>query len=277
MGKRFVMLKIGNTLILSVFAITMLFPLLWMISASLKYEVDVFNYPIQWIPERWNAVNNYGKVWSSAYNFPLYYWNTAKVAIIVTIAQLVVASMGAFAFAKLNFKFKNGLFLLFLGTMMIPDQVTIVPKFMLMTWLNLIDSYEGLILLLVFSVYGVFLLRQFMLSIPDSLIEAAKIDGAGYARIFSTIVVPISQPVLVTLAILRFIWTWDDYQNPLIFLRSKELFTIQLGMSQFASESGTFYSLLMAAAVCAMLPLFVIFVAGQRFIIDGITSGAVKG
>lgn len=269
--------KLLSTLLMALITFTMLFPLLWMVSASFKYEVDVFNYPLQWIPPKWNAISNYSKVWSSQYSFPLYYWNTIKVSITVTVIQLLIASMGAFAFAKLRFKFKDSLFALFIATMMIPDQVTIVPKFMLLTWMNLIDSHAGLVLIVVFSVYGIFLLRQYMMSLPDSLVEAAKIDGAGYFRIYWQIVLPISQPVLATLAILRFIWTWDDYQNPLIFLRSKELFTIQLGMSQFASQSGTFYSLLMAAAVCAILPLLIIFIIGQRFIIDGMTSGAVKG
>ncbi|MDF2924831.1 MAG: binding-protein-dependent transport system inner rane component [Paenibacillaceae bacterium] len=269
--------KLIFTFIMALLTASMLFPLLWMVSASFKYEVDVFNYPLQWIPPKWNAIANYSKVWSSQYSFPLYYWNTLKVSVTVTVLQLLIASMGAFAFAKLRFKFKDGLFALFIATMMIPDQVTIVPKFMLLTWLNLIDSHAGLVLIVVFSVYGIFLLRQYMMSLPDSLVEAAKIDGAGYSRIYLQIVLPISQPVLATLAILRFIWTWDDYQNPLIFLRSKELFTIQLGMSQFASQSGTFYSLLMAAAVCAIVPLLLLFIVGQRFIIDGMTSGAVKG
>jgi len=277
MSVRIKMSKLLNTVVLGLFTVSMLFPLLWMLSASFKLELDVFNYPIQWIPPRWNAVNNYMQIWSSRYSFPLFYWNTFKIAGSVTVIQLLIASMGAFAFAKLNFKFKNALFALFIATMMIPDQVTIVPRFMLLTWLHLIDTHSGLVLLLAFSVYGIFLLRQYMMSIPDSLIEAAKIDGAGYTRIFLRIILPLSKPVLATLAILRFIWTWDDYMNPLIFLNSKELFTIQLGMAQFASQTGTYYSLLMAAAVCAMLPLLVIFVFGQRFIIDGIATGAVKG
>lgn len=148
---------------------------------------------------------------------------------------------------------------------------------MLMSWTGLLNSHTGLVLLLAFSVYGVFLLRQNMIAIPDALIEAAKIDGAGYARIFWQIVLPMSKPALATLAILRFIWTWNDFQNPLIFLQSKSLFTLQLGMSQFASQSGTFYSLLMAASVCAIVPLLLVFIAGQRFIVEGIAAGAVKG
>lgn len=264
------------TLFLGVFTATMLFPLLWMISASFKFEMDVFAFPIQWIPPRWNF-NNYVEVWGGNYNFPLYYLNTIKLSVCVTALQLVIASMGAFAFAKINFKGRNVIFALFLATMMIPDQVTIVPKFMLMKELSLLNTHLGLILMMSFSVYGLFLLRQHMISIPDALFEAAKIDGAGYLRIYLQIIIPMSKPALVTLAILRFIWTWNDYQNPLIFLSSKKLYTLQQGMSQFASESGTYYALLMAAAVCAILPLFIVFVIGQKNIIEGIASGAVKG
>lgn len=277
MKRKTVSKKVIMTVILVIFTFTMLFPLLWMISSSLKPEVDVFNFPIEWIPRRWSAIENYGEIWKGNYNFPLYYWNTFKISAIVTISQLLIASMGAFAFAKLNFPMKNFWFTLFLGTMMIPDQVTIIPKFILMRELHLIDTHLGLILLQVFSVYGVFLLKQNMMSIPDVIIEAAKIDGASTFRIFWQIAVPMSQPALVTLGILRFIWTWNDYQNALIFLNSRDLYTIQLGMSQFASQSGTFYSLLMAASVCAILPLLILFIIGQNTIIEGIASGSVKG
>ena len=215
LSNRFSLSKVLWTFVLLLFTFTMLFPLLWMLSSSLKYEVDVFTFPIQWIPERWNAIANYQAVWADNTDFALFYLNTLKISLSVTVLQLLIASMGAFALAKLRFRFKTPLFVIFLSTMMIPDQVTIVPRFMLMNWLGLLNSHAGLVLLLAFSVYGLFLLRQNMLAIPDALIEAAKIDGAGYGRIFFQIVLPMSVPALATLAILRFIWTWNDYQNPL--------------------------------------------------------------
>lgn len=268
--------RIVLTVVLGLFTITMLFPLLWMLSASFKFETDVFTFPIQWIPSNPNF-NNYKEVWAGKYNFPLYYWNTIKISVIVTVGQLIISAMGAFAFAKIKFKGSGVLFALFLATMMIPDQVTIVPKFMLMKELHLLDTHTGLVLTMIFSVYGVFLLRQHMISVPNALMEAAKIDGAGYWRIFWSIMMPLSVPALVTLGILRFIWTWNDYQSALIFLSDQKLYTLQLGMSQFASESGTFYAQLMAAAVCAIVPLLIVFVIGQKNIMEGIASGAVKG
>ena len=274
--KKFSPGRLAVTLVVGVFCITMLAPLLWMLSTSFKQEVDVFKFPIEWIPRTWNF-ENYVNVWTGKYNFPLYYFNTIKITVAVTVIQLLISAMGAYAFAKLKFKWNNALFTLFLATMMIPDQVTIVPKFMMMKWLGLMDTHTGLILILAFSVYGVFLLRQSMMSIPDSILEAAKIDGAGHPRIFAQIVLPMSVPALATLGILRFVWTWNDYQNPLIFLNTKSLYTLQQGMSQFATETGTMYALLMAASVCAIVPLFIVFLIGQEYIIGGVVSGAVKG
>ena len=268
--------KLVMTLVLGAFVLTMLFPLLWMISTSFKLEVDVFKFPIQWIPPTWNF-ENYKDVWFGGYHFPLYYLNTIKVTLLVVVIQMVICSMGAYAFAKLNFTGKNILFAAFLATMMIPDQVTIVPKFMMLKWLKLLDTHIGLVAILSFSVYGVFLLRQYMVSVPDSLVEAAKIDGAAHFTIFSRIMIPMCKPVLSTLLILRFVWTWNDYQNPLIFLNDKTLYTLQQGMSQFASESGTYYALMMAASVCAIMPLLIVFIIGQKSIIEGMTAGAVKG
>lgn len=274
---RRILLRLIVTAILLALAISMLLPLIWMISASLKFESDVFNFPIDWIPKRFNAINNYKEVLSSKYNFVLYYWNSIKVAVFATFLQVTFSAMGAYAFTKINFPFKNGLFMLYLITLMIPEQVTIVPRFMVFKYLNLYNTHLGLIVMLSFSVYGVFLLRQFMVTIPLSLSEAAKIDGAGHFTIFMRIILPMTKPAIATLGILKFVWTWNDYQNPLVFLYSEELYTLQLGMRQFATESGVFYSLVMTSAVLAIAPLFIMFIIGQKYVIEGISMGAVKG
>lgn len=269
--------KIILTLIIWGIGITMLLPLLWMISASLKFESDVFSFPIQWIPLRWNAVENYKEVWTGNYNFPLYYWNSIKVTILATVSQVLVSSLGAYGFSKVRWKSREKVFLIYLATMMIPQQITVISQFMILKTIKLYNTHLGLVLLWTFSVYGVFLLRQAMIAIPDSLSESAKIDGAGHWTIYSRIILPLITPSVATLAILKFVWTWNDYQMPLIFLNNPKLFTLQLGMKQFATEAGTYYSLTMAAAVSAILPLVIIFFIGQRYVIDGIASGAVKG
>jgi len=270
-------LKILATIGLSLIALTMTLPFLWMLSASFKFEVDVFKFPVEWIPRKWNAISNYAEVWSGRYSFPLFYFNSIKVTVLTTIAQVTVSAMGAYAFSKIRFKFRDALFLIYLSMMMIPDQVTIVPKFMVFRWLKLFDTHLGLILLGSFSIYGMFLLKQYMMTIPDSLSESARIDGAGHARIFLKIMLPMTKPALVTLMMLKFVWTWNDFQNPLVFLQSEKLYTIQLGMTKFMTEYNSFYSLIMVAAVCSIIPLLIVFLIGQRYILEGMAMGAVKG
>lgn len=265
------------TFILVMVAVTTILPFLWMISASLKFETDVFTYPVQWIPKKFNAVANYKEIWAGNYNFALFYWNTIKITVIATVLQVTFSAMAGYAFAKVEFRFKNVIFMCLIGALMIPDQVILVPRFLLSRWFGLYDTHAIIIILLSFSVYGMFLMRQYMVTIPDALSESAKIDGATHLNIFLNIVLPMSKPIVATLAILKFVWTWNDYQTPLIFLKSRSLYTIQLGIRQFASESGTFYSLQMAAAVCTIIPLLIVFLSGQKYIIEGMAAGAVKG
>lgn len=268
--------RLACTILLGLLVFTMIFPLLWMLSTSFKLEVEVFTYPIQWITENF-SFNNYKAVLSEQYNFLLYYKNSIIITLSVVVLQLVITSLGAYAFAKMDFPGKNWLFALFLATMMIPDQVTLVPRFLLLTKLNLYDTHISIILMLAFSVYGVFMMKQAMMSIPDSIIEASRIDGAGHFRTFTQVAMPMCRPHIATLAIMRFVWTWNDYQTPFVFLRSRDLFTLQLGMKQFSDLYGTKYALLMAASVLAILPLFIAFAIGQKNVVEGIASGAVKG
>lgn len=269
--------KLILTVIFWLIGFSMLLPLIWMISASFKMEADVFNFPIQWIPPRFNGIENYKAVWGKQYNFGLYYWNSISLTVAATALQMFVSSLGAYGFSKVHWKGRDQVFVLYLATMMIPPQVTIVSQFLIAKQIRLYNTHLGLILLYMFSVYGVFLLRQSMLGIPESLSESAKIDGASHFRVFLQIIFPLTKPALATLGILKFVWTWNDYQAPLVFLSSRKLYTIQLGMKQFASEAGNYYSLIMAAAVSSIIPLVIAFLFGQRFVIDGIASGAVKG
>lgn len=268
--------KIIFSIIVWAVGLTMMAPLVWMISTSLKTEAEVFNFPIQWIPKNPNF-NNYKEVWGGDYNFGRYYWNSIIVTIAATAAQVFVSSLGAYAFSKIEWKGRDKVFLVYLATMMIPSQVTIISQFLITREIGLYNSHIGLVLMWAFSVYGVFLLRQAMMSIPISLSESAKIDGAGHWRIYWRIMVPLIKPSMATLAILKFVWTWNDYQMPLVFLSDPNKYTLQLGMSQFATEAGTYYALTMAAAVSAILPLVIVYFFGQRYVIDGIASGAVKG
>lgn len=265
------------TLVLVLFGIVFLLPFLWMLSASLKPEVDVFNYPVEWIPKHWQAVENYKKVWNGKANFPLYYWNSIQVSVLTTLLSVVVSAMAAYGFTKVRFPGRNALFLVVLATYMIPAEATLVPLFVIYRSIGLYDTHAGLVLLGGFSVLGTFLLRQFFAGISDEYIESAQIDGAGHFAIFGRILLPLVKPAIATYAILRFIWTWNDYQTPFIFLSDKALYTIQLGMNAFADRNGQFYSLVMAASVSAIVPLLVVFIVGQKQVIEGISLGGVKG
>ncbi|MDR6553476.1 carbohydrate ABC transporter permease [Paenibacillus qinlingensis] len=267
--------KIIITIVMALFGIVFMMPFLWMISASMKPEADVFIFPIQWIPKHFNMIENYKTVWTT--KFPLYYWNSIKVTVITTALSVLFSSMAAYAFSKIKFRGSNIIFVLVLAIYMVPSQAILVPQFLLLRSMHLYDTHIGLILLGSFSVLGTFMLRQFYLGIHDEYMESARIDGAGHARIFWTICTPLVRPAIATYAILRFIWTWNDYQNPLIFLRDKSLFTLPLGIRSFADLNGEFYSLIMAASVSAILPLLIIFIIGQKQVIEGISMGGVKG
>ncbi len=191
-----------------------------MLSTSFKMEADVFKFPIEWIPSRWNGIENYKEVWLGQYPFALYYWNSIKITVITTIISVMVSAMAAYGFSKVNFPAGKFLFIIILATYMVPQQSILVPQFILYRYLGLFDSHFGLILLGSFSVLGTFMLRQFFMSIHSDYIDAAKIDGAGHFRIFWSIAMPIVRPAIATYGIFRFIWTWNDYQNPLIFLRT---------------------------------------------------------
>ncbi|MDR4888375.1 carbohydrate ABC transporter permease [Fredinandcohnia sp. QZ13] len=265
------------TIIMLACSILFLLPFAWMLSTSFKIEADVFKFPIQWIPERWNGVSNYKEVWFGKHPFYIYYLNTIKVTVLTTLISVTVSSLAAYGFSKVKFPLGKVLFIFVLATYMVPQQAILVPQFIIYKNIGLFDSHLGLVLLGSFSVLGTFMLRQFFMSIPNDLIEAAKIDGAGHWKIFWSIAMPIVRPAIATYGILRFIWTWNDYQNPLIFLRTDSLLTIPVAMQKFSTINGEFYSLIMAAAVSAILPLVIVFIIGQKQVIEGIALGGVKG
>ncbi|MCI3927063.1 carbohydrate ABC transporter permease [Paenibacillus sp. TRM 82003] len=269
--------KLLATVILLFVGIIFVLPFAWMLSASFKLEGEVFSYPIRWIPETWIGFSNYEKVWFGDHPFWKYYANTIFVTVVTTVISCTVSAMAAYGFSKIQFKAGKWLFFIVLATFMVPQEGILVPQFVLFRMIGLFDNHWGLILLNSFSVLGTFMLRQFFMGVHNEFIESAKIDGAGHGRIFAQIAFPLVKPAIATYAILRFIWTWNDYKNPLIFLRTDDLFTIQLAMDKFTSINGEFYSLIMAGAVSAIFPLLIMFVIGQKRVIEGIALGGVKG
>ena len=261
--------------VLIVFAFLMLVPFAWMVSASLKLDKDVFIFPIQWIPEnpRWK---NYIDIWTK---IPLmkFVVNTVKITLIVTCLQLLTSSFAAYAFAKLNFKHKNGLFLAYIATIDVPWQVYMVPLFMMMRSFGLNDTHLAIICLQAFSAFGVFMMRQFYQGIPDELCEAARIDGMNEYQIWAKIMLPLSKPALSTLTIFTFVNTWNDFLGPLIYLKTEAKKTLQLGLKMFLSQYSSEYGLIMAASVLSLIPVLIVFLTLQQYFVEGIAATGVKG
>jgi multiple sugar transport system permease protein len=274
-GHRVAASVILTYLIIAVVTLVMLLPFAWMLSASLKLSRDVFIFPIQWIPSepRWQ---NYVDIWTKV---PLaqFIYNTSKLTIIVTGLQLLTSSFAAYAFAKLHFPYKNTLFLGYLATIAMPWQVYMVPQFLLMREFGLNNTHLALICLQAFTAFGVFLMRQFYMSIPTELCEAARIDGMNEYQIWARIMLPLSKPALSTLVIFTFVTTWNDFLGPMIYLTRTELKTIQIGLRMFISQYSAEYGLIMAASVVALIPVLIVFLSLQRFFVEGVASSGLKG
>ncbi|UCH34570.1 MAG: carbohydrate ABC transporter permease [Armatimonadota bacterium] len=259
--------------VLGIMAVTMLVPFMWMVLASFKplVEVEQLNpLPTVWRPE------NYLKVFEQI-PFARYYFNSLFIAAWVTFLQCLTSAMAAYAFARLRWRWRDGVFRLYLATLMIPGVVVMIPNYALMVKLHLLDSYLGLIVPASFSAFGTFLLRQFMLTIPPSLDEAAAMDGAGPWSIFWNVIMPLSRAGLVTLAIFTFLGNYGSFFWPLILIKSEHLRTLPIGMLYFDTIYGRQTNLIMAASVMNIIPLVILFVVAQRFIVRGIQLGAVKG
>ena len=261
--------------LLIVVAALMLVPFLWMLSASFKLNKDVFTFPIEWIPSN-PRPQNYVDIWTK---IPLltFVKNTAFLTIIVTILQVLTSSFAAYAFAKLNFKGKNVLFLGYIATIAVPWQAYMVPQFMMMRSWHLNNTHLAIIFLQAFSAFGVFMMKQFYEGIPDDLCEAARIDGMSEYRIYASIMLPLSKPALSTLTIFTFVATWNDYLGPLIYLKSQEKKTIQLGLKMFISQYSSDYGLIMAGSVLSLIPVLIVFLVLQKYFVEGVASTGLKG
>ena len=265
-----------NTIAMWIVGLAMAFPLLWMVSSSFKVEAEIFKFPIEWIPSA-PTMQNYAQVWTGKYDFFNYYWNSIYVTGATVILATIINTTAGYAFGRINFKGRDGIFLVYLCAMMIPQQVTLIPRYMIFNTLGMLDTHLALILPGMFRVLCVFLMRQFFMQIPYDYTEAARIDGANEFTIFSRVILPMAKPALMTTIILVFTWSWNDYEDPLIFLISEKLFTLPLGLNHFKDELGTQYGPLMAASFSSMLLLVVVFLCGQKTFIEGLTSGGVKG
>jgi len=257
------------------FAALLMVPFFWMLSSSLKLDRDVFTIPIQWWPR--NPVwENYVNIWTRI-PLSLFLRNTAFLTVVVTALQLLSSSFAAYAFSKLRFRGRNILFLAYVGTIAIPWQAYMVPQFIMFRTMGLVDTHMSIIILQAFTAFGVFLLKQFYDTVPNELLEAARIDGMGEYTIWMRIMLPLSKPALATLTIFTFVATWNDFLGPRLYLTSQSLWTIQIGMRMFIGQHATEFGLIMAIATVSIIPILAVFLALQRFFVQGIATVGLKG
>lgn len=276
---RIILTHIFGYIVLLIVAGMMIVPFMWMVTTSLKAPGTEFGYPPQILPTQFNF-DNYNTLFT---NLPFfrYFVNTVIVTFFTVVGQLIICSLAAYGFARLNFMGRDTIFVLYLTTMMIPFQITLIPLYLIITQLGWVNTYQGLIVPGISSAFGIFLLRQSFLNIPRDYQDAARIDGANEFTIFVRIFLPLNGPTLATLGVFAFMGTWTDLLWPLLIARSPEMRTLELGLAYFNARPNAFlqpnWPLLMAGSVVVMLPVLIVYIVAQRYFIRGIALSGVKG
>ena len=267
--------KLICTIIVGLLAVMFALPLVWMTLASFKKVSEVFSE--NWLPTVWQW-KNYVTVWTDEQVYlPRVFFNTLFIVVLGTGGQLIVSSLAAYGFAKIDFKGRAAIFTLFLAAMMIPSQATIIPRYMLFYKIGLYNSLWALILPSWFSVTSIFLLRQFYMGLPNDLMDAAKVDGAGHLRIFAQILMPLTKPAMISTLILSFITLWNDYLSALVFLSNKKLYTVSQAVRYWLFDNNNQnYNLTMTTATIFIIPVIILFVFCQKYFVEGLTVGGVK-
>jgi multiple sugar transport system permease protein len=260
---------------LSLMAVLAMIPFLWTLSTSLKNIDEVFTFPPQWFPDKlqWS---NYSTLWRE---LPLGRWifNSAAVVVLAVLGKLILASTAAYAFARLRFPGRDWIFYILLTALMIPWEVTLIPGFVLMRQFGWIDTPAALIVPSIGDVFGIFLLRQYFMAIPKELDDSARVDGAGYFRIFWSIVLPLSRAPLAVVSALGFMGVWNAFLWPLVMINTPERFTLPVGLQLLNSQHSTDWTTLMAGDVISLIPVIVVYLAAQRYFVEGITVTGLKG
>ena len=282
------LIAIYGALILVAIATTM--PFLWMVATSVKYDPDIFSYPPRWLPTQGFDFGNYVDAYR-AIDMGRLFRNTAIVTVADVLAQILLGAMAGYVFARLNFPGKKVIFFTLLATMMVPFEVLVLPIFLLVRAFplaggndllgqggtGLLNTYSGVIFPNLVSVFGIFLFRQFFVAFPREVEEAAIIDGCSLSRVFWTILLPNAKPVMGTMALFAFLWTWNDFLWPLLVIKVDSLNTLQLGLSSFNQETGTRWAELMAGSVMVTIPVILLYLFLQRFLNQGIATTGLKG
>lgn len=262
-------------IVLILIAVIMVVPFLWMLSTSLKTQYDAVKIPPVWIPDppQWE---NYVKLFTEQPMFQ-FMLNTIKIVFFVVLRQLFFSSLAAYSFARISFKGRNVVFFFYIATLMVPGQVTMIPTYLMFAKAGLTDNHLALILPAFFSAFGVFLLRQFFMSLPRELEEAAEIDGCNPFMTYWRIMLPLVVPAMLTLGVFTLMNTWNDYMGPLIYLSSPEKYTMTLGIAYFKGVYTTQWNLVMAGSIVSVVPILIAYLCAQKYFIEGIAFSGVKG
>lgn len=262
-------------IVLILIAVIMVVPFLWMLSTSLKTQYDAVKIPPVWIPDppQWE---NYVKLFTEQ-PMSQFMLNTIKIVFFVVLGQLFFSSLAAYSFARISFKGRNAVFFFYIATLMVPGQVTMIPTYLMFAKAGLTDNHLALILPAFFSAFGVFLLRQFFMSLPRELEEAAEIDGCNPFMTYWRIMLPLVVPAMLTLGVFTLMNTWNDYMGPLIYLSSPEKYTMTLGIAYFKGVYTTQWNLVMAGSIVSVVPILIAYLCAQKYFIEGIAFSGVKG
>jgi len=265
--------RAARAVLLALTALVIILPLMVMASTAFKVDGEIYDFPMSVIPKV-PTLENFSKLLD---RFPLYFWNSLKLTTIIVIVQLLTATTGAYAFSKLKWRGRDLVFMLYVVSIMIPIQAIIIPQFIIVRNLGLYDTHRALILTGAFTAFGTFLIKQFFMTIPDSYVEAAHIDGAGEFSIFFRLMLPLAKPVIATQIIFSFRFFWNDFFAPLIYITNQGLKTLPLGMADFATETYTYVGPQMAASFISIIPVMVIFLSAQKYFVEGVAASGVKG
>jgi multiple sugar transport system permease protein len=266
-----VLLYIG----LAVASAALLLPFYWMVVSSLKHSNDVFTIPVRWWPDTF-VWSNYVDIWAKA-RMTTWLKNTLTLSVSVTFLQVLTGSFAAYGFSKIRFPGRDFLFICYVGTIAVPWQSYMIPQFVLMSKMHLVDTLWAIIALQAFGAFGVFLMKQYFETIPEELSEAARVDGLSEYGIWARIMMPLAMPAVASLSLLTFVNTWNDYLGPLVYLRNPDHYTIQLGLRTFIDAYNAEYALILTGSVLSVLPIAIVFMLGQRYFVEGIATTGLKG
>ncbi len=259
-------------------ALIVILPFLWMIVSAFKSQRELFAYPPSFFPKNWKVENFVEAATRGSISFFRMFLNTMMIAVPTTVFNIIFSSMAGYAFARLRFPFRNAIFMMFIASMMVPYAITLIPRFLLFKDLGFYDTYIPLIVPVMFgTAFSIFLTRQFFMTLPKELEEAAIVDGCSHFRIWAQIFMPLTKPIIATLAVFQFQSSYNDFLGPVIYISSDVKFTVQMGLNSFRNSFSTRYDLIMAGSIMALIPVVILFICCQKYIVRGIVMGGVKG